>query len=50
MLYGYTVVYLLLAVGLFVSRRDDLRWLFGRTRATAREAIGGTEASADHAD
>jgi cation:H+ antiporter len=50
MLYGYTVVYLLLALALFVSRRDDLRWLFGRTRATAREAISGTEASADHAD
>jgi cation:H+ antiporter len=49
-LYGYTVVYLLIGLALFAARRDELRWLFGRTRATAREAIGASEPSAEGAD
>jgi cation:H+ antiporter len=49
-LYAYTAVYLVLGVVLFATRRDELRQLFGRTRATAREAIGASEPSADHAD
>ena len=49
-LYGYTVVYVLLALALFATRRDELRWLAGKTRATAREAIGPSDASAESAD
>jgi cation:H+ antiporter len=49
-LYGYTVLYIVLGLALFATRRDDLRRLFGQTRATAREAIGSSEPSADHAD
>jgi cation:H+ antiporter len=49
-LYGYTLVYLLLGLALFAGRRDDLLWLFGKTRDTARDAIGRSgprEAGAD---
>jgi cation:H+ antiporter len=49
-LYAYTAVYLLLGIALFATRRDELRWLFGRTRATAREAMGRSDAGVDHAD
>jgi cation:H+ antiporter len=49
-LYAYTAVYLLLGLALFATRRDELRWLFGRTKATAREAMGRSDAGVDHAD
>ncbi|WP_433624847.1 sodium:calcium antiporter [Halomicrococcus sp. NG-SE-24] len=41
-LYAYTVVYMALALWLFVSRREELRNLLGRTVDTARDAIGGS--------
>jgi cation:H+ antiporter len=43
-LHVYTVVYVLLGVGLFVLHRESVRELFGRTAANAQEAMG-TEAS-----
>ncbi|RBI61813.1 sodium:calcium antiporter [halophilic archaeon] len=41
-LYAYTVVYMALGLWLFVSRREELRNLVGRTVDTARDAIGGS--------
>ena len=40
-LYVYTVVYMVLSVGLFVRHRESLRELLGRTATNAREAMGG---------
>ncbi|USZ69110.1 sodium:calcium antiporter [Halorussus salilacus] len=50
LLYGYTAVYLLLGSVLFVARRDELRWIFGRTVSNARDALPGGSESVDHAD
>jgi cation:H+ antiporter len=41
-LYVYTVVYLVLGLGLFVRHRESLRELLGRTATNAREAMGGS--------
>jgi cation:H+ antiporter len=49
-LYAYTAVYLVVGVGLLAARRDELRWLFGKTTATAREALNTSESGVDHAD
>jgi cation:H+ antiporter len=47
-LYAYTVVYMVLGIWLFASRRRELRNLLGRTVDTARDAIGsGTSQPAD---
>ncbi|MGN8217118.1 sodium:calcium antiporter [Halococcus morrhuae DSM 1307] len=39
-LHGYTVVYVILGLALFVRHRESLRELLGRTATNAREAIG----------
>ena len=41
-LYVYTVVYIVLSIGLFVRHRESLRELLGRTATNAREAVGGS--------
>ncbi|WP_435078064.1 sodium:calcium antiporter [Halococcus sp. AFM35] len=41
-LYVYTVVYMVLGLGLFVRHRESLRELLGRTVTNAREAVGGS--------
>ncbi|WP_226483152.1 sodium/calcium exchanger protein [Natrinema amylolyticum] len=51
-LYGYTAVYALLGIALFLRRRDSVRELLARTTVTTRAAIGrGTDPSqTEHAD
>jgi cation:H+ antiporter len=49
-LYAYTAVYLVIGIALLAIRREELRWLFGKTTTTAREALGTSESGADHAD
>ncbi|WP_435179937.1 sodium:calcium antiporter [Halorussus sp. AFM4] len=49
-LYAYTVVYLVLGAALFAKRRDELRWLFGKTATNARQAINGQSGQPEHAD
>ena len=48
-LYAYTVVYLVLGAYLFVTRRQEVRTLFGRTATTVREAFGDGP-QPEHAD
>lgn len=50
MLYGYTVVYMALGAVLFVTRRDEVRDIFARTAANARDAMPGGSEAVDHAD
>ncbi|QLH79651.1 sodium:calcium antiporter [Halosimplex rubrum] len=49
-LYVYTAVYVVLGAALVVRRRESVRALFGRTVATAREAVGSESPRPDHAD
>ncbi|UPV99161.1 sodium:calcium antiporter [Halorussus gelatinilyticus] len=49
-LYAYTAVYVVLGVGLFVTRRDELRAIFDRTAANARNALPGGSEQVEHAD
>jgi len=49
-LYAYTVVYVVLGLGLFYARRRALRDLFSRTTTTAREAIRPGSAQPEQAD
>ncbi|NHN57804.1 MULTISPECIES: sodium:calcium antiporter [Halorussus] len=49
-LHGYTVLYLVLGAALFYLRRGELRYLFGKTVTTAREAINGQPSRPEHAD
>jgi cation:H+ antiporter len=49
-LYAYTALYLLIGVGLFVTRRDELRAIFGRTAENARNAMPGGSEPVEHAD
>jgi cation:H+ antiporter len=50
LLYGYTALYLVLGAALFVSRREELRIIFGRTAANARNALPGGSEPVEHAD
>ncbi|WP_135829354.1 sodium:calcium antiporter [Halorussus halobius] len=50
LLYGYTVVYMALGAALFVARRDEVRAIFERTVANARDAFPGGSEAVDHAD
>ena len=50
LLYGYTMVYLLLGGALFVQRRKSLRGLLGRTMSNARDALPGKSGPVEHAD
>lgn len=49
-LHAYTVVYIVLGLGLLTMRRDELRWLVGKTATNAREAIGSQSSQPEHAD
>ncbi|WP_135851827.1 sodium/calcium exchanger protein [Halorussus salinus] len=49
-LYAYTAVYVVLGVGLFVARRDELRGIYDRTAANARNALPGGSEQVEHAD
>jgi len=49
-LYAYTVVYLVLAAGLFWGRSDDLRAIFAQSATTARDALGTSSSPAEGAD
>jgi cation:H+ antiporter len=49
-LYGYTAVYMLIGTVLFVSRRDELRRILGRTADNARNAMPGGSEPVEHAD
>jgi cation:H+ antiporter len=49
-LYAYTAVYVLLGVGLFVARRGELRGIYDRTAASARNALPGGSEQVEHAD
>lgn len=49
-LYGFTVVYLLLGVWLLTVRRDSVSTLVGRTYRAGRSALGDDSTRPDHAD
>ena len=49
-LYAYTAVYMVLGAALFVLRRGELRGIFDRTAANARDAMPGQSESVEHAD
>ena len=49
-LYAYTAVYLVIGTALFVTRRDELRAILGRTATSARRAMPGGSEPAEHAD
>jgi cation:H+ antiporter len=49
-LYAYTAVYLVVGGYLFVTRREEVRVLAGRTAATVREAFGGQVVEPERAD
>jgi cation:H+ antiporter len=49
-LYAYTVVYLVLGVGLFVLHRENLRELLRRTASSVREAAGRGTGQPERAD
>ncbi|WP_128477722.1 sodium:calcium antiporter [Halorussus pelagicus] len=49
-LYAYTAVYLVLGAALFVLRRGELRGIFDRTAANARNALPGGSDPVEHAD
>ncbi|WP_132057359.1 sodium:calcium antiporter [Halorussus amylolyticus] len=50
LLYAYTVVYLVVGTYLFVTRRGELRGIFTRTLANARDALPGGSEKPEHAD
>jgi len=50
MLYGYTVVYLLIGAVLFVTRRDEVGRIFARTASNARNAMSRGSEPVEHAD
>ncbi|MFC6951553.1 sodium:calcium antiporter [Halorubellus litoreus] len=49
-LYAYTVVYLVLALGLFWGRRGDVQSIFAQSATTARDAFSSKSAPAEGAD
>ncbi|MFC4449228.1 sodium:calcium antiporter [Halorussus aquaticus] len=49
-LYAYTALYLVLGAALFVLRRGELRSIFDRTAANARNALPGGSEPVEHAD
>ena len=49
-LYAYTALYLVLAAGILVRRRDDLRALVARTGRQARRAFGGPATTPESGD
>ncbi|WP_254537367.1 sodium:calcium antiporter [Halomarina litorea] len=49
-LYAYTVVYLALGIGLFATRRSELRKMVSKAASTARNAFGGSESAPGTAD
>ncbi|WP_227379845.1 sodium/calcium exchanger protein [Haladaptatus halobius] len=49
-LYAYTGVYIVLGIGLFITRRESVRRLVKRTLSTARAALGNGSSQPEHAD
>ena len=50
LLLGFSVVYIVLGVGLFVYRREQFQYLLRRTAGTVSDAISSTETRPKSAD
>ena len=49
-LYAYTAAYIVLGVGLFITRHENFRKLFNRTALNAQVAIGDDASQTEHED
>ncbi|WP_231187764.1 sodium:calcium antiporter [Haladaptatus sp. DYF46] len=49
-LYAYTAVYIVLGIGLFITRRESVRHLVKRTLSTAQAALRGESSQPEHVD